>query len=111
MMTLGLGGGQRGNGARSAGLVGAERLKREVCERLDVRVGLGVSEVARRCGAILGDGLVFAAELGVKIAANQMEDGIGRIFFFERSRDFERLLVLLIVVVEADREGEKSTAR
>ena len=49
---------------------------------------------------------VFAAELGVEVAADEVEDGIGRIFFFERGGDFEGLLVFLIVVVKADSEIE-----
>lgn len=57
-------------------------------------------------GAVGGDGLVFAAELGEEVAADEVEDGIGGIFFFEGSGDFEGLLVFLIVVVEAESEIE-----
>ena len=71
-----------------------------------MRVGVGVGEVLGGGGAVGGDGLVFVAELGVEVAANQVEDGIGRIFFFEGRGDFEGLVVFLIVIVEADGEVE-----
>ena len=87
-------------------LVGAEGLQGEMDQGLDVGVGIGVGEVLGGGGAVGGDGLVFAAELGVEVAADEMEDGIGRIFFLEGRGDFEGLLVFLVVVVEADREIE-----
>ncbi len=58
-----------------------------------------------RCGGAVGrDGLIFAAELGVEVAAHEVENGIGGIFFFQGRGDFQRLLVFLVVVMEADRE-------
>ena len=73
---------------------------------MDVVVGVWVGEVLGCGGAVGGDGLVFAAELGVEVAADEVEDGIGGVFFFEGGRDFEGLLVFLVVVVEADSEIE-----
>src|SRR5579862_6672441 len=57
-------------------------------------------------GTISADGLVLAGELRVEVAADQVKDGIARIFLFERCGDFESLLVFLIVVVKAERQIE-----
>src|SRR3984885_7692027 len=83
-------------------LVGAEGLEREVDQCLDVGVGVGVGEVLGSGGAVFADGLVFAAELGIEIAADEVEDGIGRIFILDRGGDFEGLRVFLVVVVKAE---------
>ncbi len=62
-------------------------------------------------GAVGSDGLVFAAELGVEVAADEVKDWIGWVFFFEGGGDFEGLFVFLVVVVEAEREIEASLYR
>ena len=87
-------------------LVGAEGLQGEMDQGLYVGVGIGIGDVLGCCGAVGGDGLVFAAELGVEVTADEMEDGVSRIFFLEGRGDFEGFLVFLVVVVEADREVE-----
>jgi hypothetical protein len=84
----------------------AEGLQREVDQGLNVGVGIGVGQALGGGGAVGGDGLVFAAELGVEVAVDEVEDGIRRIFFFEWGGEFEGLLVILVVVVEADGEIE-----
>lgn len=118
MITLRSGGGQRGNWREKAAICGlgrvgganllvcAQGLQRGVDQGLNVSVGVVVGKVLRCCGAVGRDGLVFAVELEKEVAANEMEDGIGRVFFFQGRRDLQGLLVFLVVVVEANGEIE-----
>src|SRR5690348_3372510 len=58
--------------------------------------------VDRQCGgsSIADQGLLFAAKLGIEIAAGQLKKRVRRIFFHQGADDIQGALVLLIVAMQ-----------
>jgi hypothetical protein len=68
----------------------------------DVSVALRIVYAKLGGGAIGLRSQFTLSQLGVKVAADELEERIGRIFVRQRAGNLKRLLVLLIVVVEKD---------
>ena len=97
--------------ASSGRLVDANGREGGVNEIVDVGVALRIADLERARGAIALGGQLLTSQLRVKVAADELEDRIGRVFFRQRTGNLQGLLVLLIVVVEIDGQVETRLGR
>jgi len=78
--------------------------QRRAHQSLDMGLTLGVLDRQGARGSITGQSLRLAAQLGIEVAARQLEERVRRILFHERAYDAERLFVLLIVAMQVQGE-------
>jgi hypothetical protein len=92
-------------------LVDADGREGGVNQIVDVGVALRIADLERARGAIALGGQLLASQLRVKVAADELKDRIGRVFFRQGTGNLQGLLVLLIVVVEIDGQVETRLGR
>ena len=75
---------------------------------LDARLTLEVAHLQRSGSAITEQCWLFAAELGVEIAARQLKERVGGIFLRQRADDGQGVLILLVVTIQIHGEIKAS---